>query len=71
MGRGTTNPGVDIGVVPHAQGAAGKDQGPDVIIVRRGLYGLLVRLGGAGLVGENEAGTDPDGASAHHESSGQ
>lgn len=36
-----------------------------------GADGLLVRLGGAGLVGQDEAGADPDGAGAHHEGSGQ
>lgn len=30
-----------------------------------------MRLGSAGLVGEDEAGTDPDGAGAHHERRGE
>ena len=33
----------------------------------RGADGLLVRLGRTGLVGEDEAGADPDGAGAHHQ----
>lgn len=36
-----------------------------------GADGLLVRLGRAGLVGQDEAGADPDGAGAHHEGGGQ
>lgn len=62
-------PVVDVRVVADAHGTAGEDDGADVVVVARGADGLLVGAGSAGLIGENEAGADPDASGAHHESS--
>lgn len=64
-------PLVDVGVVADAHGTAGEDDGADVVVEAGGADGLLVGLGGAGLIGEDEAGADPDGGGAHHEGGGE
>ena len=57
-------PVVDVRVVAHAQRTAGEDDRADVVVEARGADGFLVRLGSAGLLGQDEAGADPDGAGA-------
>lgn len=64
-------PVVDVGVVADAHGAASEDDGADVVVVAGGADGLLVGLGSAGLVGQDEAGADPDGGGAHDEGGGE
>lgn len=64
-------PVVDVGVVVDAHGAAGEDDGADVVVVAGVLDGLLVDAGRAGLVGEDEARADPDAGRAHHERGGE
>lgn len=59
----------DICVVADPQWATSEDDGADIVIEASGLDGVLVGLGGTGLVSEDESGTDPDGAGAHHQSS--
>lgn len=61
-------PVVDVGVVAHAHGAASEDDCADVVVVTGGADGVLVGLGSAGLVGQDEAGADPDGGGTHDES---
>lgn len=67
LGGAVDLPVVDVVVVPHAHGAAGEDDGADVVVVAGGANGLLVRLGRSRLVGEDEARADPHGRGAHHE----
>lgn len=69
LGLALRLPVVDVRVVADAHGTAGEDDGADVVVVARGADSLLVGAGSAGLIGEDEAGADPDGAGAHHESS--
>jgi hypothetical protein len=64
-------PVVDVGVVAHAHGSTGEDDCADVVVVAGGADGILVGLGGASLVGQDEAGADPDGRGAHDEGSGE
>lgn len=64
-------PIVNVVIVADTHRAAGPDDGTDVVIVTRCADSLLVGLGGAGLVSENEAGSDPDGASTHHKRGGE
>lgn len=64
-------PVVDVVVVTDAHGATGEDDGADVVVVARRADGVLVSLGGAGLIGQDEAGAHPDGAGSHHEGGGQ
>lgn len=64
-------PVIDVVIVADTHGPAGEDDGANVVIVASGLDGVLVGLGGAGLIGEDEAGADPDGVGAHHERSGE
>lgn len=71
LGLAVDLPVVNVLVVTDAHGAAGEDDGADVVVVAGSLDGLLVGLGGTGLVGEDEAGADPDGAGAHHERGGE
>ena len=71
LGLAVDLPVVDVVVVPHAHGAAGEDDGAHVVVVARGADGFLVGLGGAGLVGEDEARADPDGTGAHHKRRGE
>lgn len=60
-------PVVDVRVVAHAQRAAGEDDCADVVVEAGGADGFLVRLGSTSLLGEDEAGADPDstGAESH------
>lgn len=64
-------PVVDVGVVAHAHGSAGEDDCADVVVVASGADGVLVGLGSAGLVGQDEAGADPDSRGAHDEGRGE
>lgn len=64
-------PVVNVGVVADTHGAAGEDDCADIVVVAGGADGLLVGAGCAGLVGENEAGADPDAAGAHHQGRGK
>lgn len=64
-------PVVDVVVVTDTHGATGEDDCADVVVVAGGADGVLVGLGGTGLIGEDEAGTDPDGAGAHHQRGGE
>ena len=57
-------PVVDVRVVAHAQRTAGEDDCADVVVEAGGADGFLVRLGGTGLLGEDETGADPDSAGA-------
>jgi hypothetical protein len=57
-------PVIDVRVVAYAQWAAGEDDGADVVVEASGADCLLVRLGSAGLLGQDEAGADPDSAGA-------
>jgi hypothetical protein len=49
----------------------GEDDGADIVVEPRGTHGLLVGARRAGLLGQNKAGADPDGAGAEHEGRGQ
>jgi hypothetical protein len=49
----------------------GEDDGADVVVKPRGAHGLLVRARRTGLLGQHEAGADPDGAGAKHEGRSQ
>lgn len=60
-------PVVDVGVVVDAHGAAGEDDGADVVVVTGVFDSLLVHAGSASLVRQDEAGADPDTGGAHHE----
>lgn len=60
-------PVVDVGVVAHAHGSTGEDDCADVVVVTGGADGVLVGLWRAGLIGQDEAGADPDGGRAHDE----
>jgi hypothetical protein len=64
-------PIIDVVVVTNTHGAAGPDDGADVVVMARCADSLLVSLGGTSLISEDESGSDPDGASAHHERSGE
>lgn len=64
-------PVLDVGVLADTEGTAGEDKGFDGVGEAGGADSLLVGLGGAGLLGEDEAGTNPDGGSAHHEGRGE
>lgn len=64
-------PVLNVWVLAYTQGATGEDEGLDVVVVAGSADGLLVGVGGTGLVSKNEAGSDPDGAGAHHQGSGQ
>lgn len=50
-------------------GAYGENDGADVVLKARGADSLLVSLGGTGLLGKNETGSDPDAGSTKHKSS--
>lgn len=64
-------PVLNVGVLADTEGTAGEDEGADGIGETGGADRLLVGLGGTGLLAENEAGTNPDGGSAHHEGRGE
>lgn len=66
LGLAVGLPIVDVVVVAHAHGTARPDESADVIIVARCAHSVLVGLWCTGLVGEDEAGSDPDGTGAHH-----
>lgn len=66
LGLAVGLPIVDVVVVAHAHGTAGPDDSADVIVVAGCAHSFLVGLWCAGLVGEDEAGSDPDGTGAHH-----
>lgn len=61
-------PVFNVRVLADTHGATGEDDGTDVVVVAGSADGILVSLGGAGLISQDEAGTDPDTAGAHHES---
>ncbi len=71
LGLAAGLPVVNVGVVADAHGATGEDDCADVVVVAGSADGLLVGAGGAGLVGEDEAGADPDAGGAHHEGRGE
>lgn len=60
-------PVINVVVVTDTHGTACPDDGANVVVVTRCANSLLVSLGSTGLVSENEAGSDPDGTSTHHE----
>lgn len=64
-------PVLNVGVLADTEGAAGEDEGADGVGEAGSADSLLVGLGGTGLLGEDEAGTNPDGGSAHHEGGGE
>ena len=57
-------PVVNVRVSPHAQRPAGEDDGAHVVVEAGGSDGLLVCLGCAGFLRQDEARADPDGAGA-------
>jgi hypothetical protein len=59
-------PVINVVVVADTHRATCPNDGTDVVIVSGCANGFLVSLGGTGLVSEDEAGSDPDGTSAHH-----
>lgn len=60
----------DVRVLADAQGTTSEDDSADVVLEAGSADSLLVGNGGTGLIGQNEAGTDPDGGGTEHESSG-
>ena len=71
LGLSVVFPVVDIFVHANAEGAAGEDDGADVVVEAGGLDGVLVGFRGAGFFGEDEAGADPDGGGAESEGCGE
>ena len=67
--RAVLFPVLDIRVVANTHRATCEDDRADIVIEASSLDGLLVSLGGAGLIGQDESGTDPDSAGAEHQSS--
>ncbi len=57
-------PVADVVVVTDAHWATSEDDGADIVVKARGADSLLVILGSTSLLGENEAGSDPDGGGA-------
>lgn len=64
-------PVVDIRIVAHAHGTTGEDDSSDIVVVAGCANSILVSLGCASFVRQDEAGTDPDTAGAHHERGGE
>lgn len=64
-------PVADVLVLADAHWATGEDDGANVVVEAGSDNGVLVSLGGTSLIGDDEAGSDPDGAGAEHEGSGQ
>lgn len=64
-------PVADVVVGTHAHGTASEDDCADVIVMAGSADSIFVALGGTGLIGENEACTDPDGAGTHHQRSSE
>ncbi len=60
----------NVVVLADAQRATSEDDSTDVILEAGSADSLLVGDGGTSLLGQNEAGTDPDGGGAEHERSG-
>lgn len=60
----------DVVVLADAQRATSEDDSTDVIFEASSADSLLVGDGSTSLVGQNEAGPDPDGGGAEHERSG-
>lgn len=64
-------PVLNVRVLAYTKGATGKDKSLDVVVVASGAHSFLVRLGGTGLISEDETGSNPDGTGTHHEGSSQ
>lgn len=64
-------PVVDVWVLAHSERTSSEDDGSDVIVEASGSDSLLVSLWRAGLLGQDEAGANPDGAGAEHERGGE
>lgn len=60
----------NVRVLTDAQGATSEDNSTNVILEAGSADSLLVGNGGTSLLGQNEAGTDPDGGGTEHEGSG-
>ena len=70
LARAVLLPIPDVLVIPNAQRPAREDDGADIIVEPRGADSFLMGLGRARLLAQDEAGADPDGASAQHEGRG-
>jgi hypothetical protein len=68
--RAVLLPVLDVRVVAHPHRATGEDDGAHIVVEAGGLDGVLVGLGGAGLISEDETGSDPDGAGTEHQRGG-
>lgn len=64
-------PVVDVLVVPDTERSACENDRADVVVKARCADGFLVSLGGTGLLGQDESGSDPDGGGAQHKCSGE
>lgn len=60
----------NVGVLADAQGATSEDNSTNVILEAGSADSLLVGNGGTSLLGQDEAGTDPNGGGTEHEGSG-
>ena len=67
LGGAVILPILDVGVRTDAQGSAGEDDSPNVVVEAGCLDGFLMGLGRSGFVRQDESGTDPNGTRAQHQ----